>query len=109
MIEGDPRQFASQVVGRLLPHRGDPAIRQFVDEISAGAPAPWFRPLNPALHPPGTPLLRTLEGHLASVEGLAVTRDGKRVVSGSVDRTLKVWDVETGRVLNTLEGHSCPN
>src|ERR1039458_8902952 len=63
VIEKDPRQFASQVVGRLLPYRDAPAIQQFIDEIASGAPTPWLRPLHPALHPPGTPLLRTLEGH----------------------------------------------
>jgi len=35
-----------------------------------------------------------------------VTPDGKRVVSASWDHTLKAWDLETGRVLRTLEGHS---
>ena len=37
---------------------------------------------------------------------MAVTPDGKQVVSASKDKTLKVWDLETGRVLRTLEGHS---
>ena len=32
--------------------------------------------------------------------------DGRRVVSGSVDNTLKVWDVATGKCVATLEGHS---
>ena len=34
--------------------------------------------------------------------------DGRRVVSGSRDDTLKVWDVATGKCLATLEGHSDP-
>ena len=32
--------------------------------------------------------------------------DGRRVVSGSSDNTLKVWDVATGQCVATLEGHS---
>ena len=32
--------------------------------------------------------------------------DGRRVVSGSGDYTLKVWDVATGKCVATLEGHS---
>ena len=32
--------------------------------------------------------------------------DGQRVVSVSSDKTLKVWDIETGECLATLEGHS---
>ena len=32
--------------------------------------------------------------------------DGRRVVSASDDKTLKVWDVATGECLATLQGHS---
>ena len=32
--------------------------------------------------------------------------DGQRVVSASGDKTLKVWDVATGKCLATLKGHS---
>jgi WD40 repeat protein len=106
VIETEPREFASQVIGRLLSHRDSPAIQQFIDEIAAGAPEPWLRPLQPALHPPGTALLLTLEGHTAAVTSVAVAADGKRAVSASQDQTLRVWDLETGRVQHTLEGHS---
>ena len=37
--------------------------------------------------------------------GVSVSPDGRRVVSGSVDETLKVWDVATGKCVATL-GHS---
>jgi tricorn protease-like protein len=50
--------------------------------------------------------LRTLEGHSDFVVGVAVTPDGKRAVSASWDKTLKVWDLETGRAERTLEAHS---
>ena len=32
--------------------------------------------------------------------------DGKRVVSGSSDKTIRIWDAETGQQLKQLEGHS---
>ena len=38
--------------------------------------------------------------------GVAVFPDGRRVVSASWDKTLKVWDVATGECVATLEGHS---
>ena len=31
--------------------------------------------------------------------------DGKTVVSASLDKTLKIWDVELGTCKATLEGH----
>ena len=37
---------------------------------------------------------------------MAVTADGRRAVSASGDKTLKVWDLESGRELRTLDGHS---
>ena len=37
---------------------------------------------------------------------MAVTRDGRQAVSASDDKTLKIWDLETGAELGTLEGHS---
>ena len=40
---------------------------------------------------------RRLEGHGGSVECCAVTPDGSKLVTGSVDGTLKVWDV-TGEI-----------
>jgi WD40 repeat protein len=51
-------------------------------------------------------LIRNLVGHSAGVTACAVTPDGRRVVSASEDKTLKVWDLETGRTLATLEGHT---
>ena len=106
VISRDPGQFASQMVGRLFQYREMPAIEQFSEEVARGMNALWLRELHPALHPPGTALLRTLEGHSNWVNGVAVTADGNLAVSASVDHTLKVWDLESGRALRTLEGHS---
>jgi WD40 repeat protein len=51
--------------------------------------------------------LHTLAGHSASVTGVAVSRDGRRVVSASVDKTLKVWDLESGAKLHTDRAFQC--
>ncbi len=106
VIAQRPMEFASQIVGRLLAHEGIKAISDFTKYIAEGAPRPWLRPLWPSLHPPGTGLLRTLEGHSNFVNAVAITPDGQRVVSASWDQTVKVWDLESGRELRTLEGHS---
>jgi hypothetical protein len=96
VIAKDESQFASQMVGRLLPHRDQPAVREFADSVVKGAPRPWARLLRPTLHPPGTPLIRTLQGHSGRVHGVAVSPDGRRAVSASSDNKLKVWDLESG-------------
>jgi len=51
-------------------------------------------------------LLRTLVGHTGAVQSVAVTSDGRRAVSASLDSTLQVWDLETGVALHTLKGHT---
>jgi len=51
-------------------------------------------------------LLRSLEGHTDWVRAVAVSPDGRFIVSGSVDRTVKVWEAESGRLLRSLEGHT---
>ncbi|KAI9326222.1 WD40-repeat-containing domain protein [Obelidium mucronatum] len=48
----------------------------------------------------------TLVGHKNGVNATAVSSDGKTVVSGSNDKTVKLWSVETGECIKTLVGHS---
>jgi hypothetical protein len=105
VIEKEPLQFASQVVGRLLPHKSVAVIKQFSQEIAEAAPRPWLRPLWPGLDPPGMGLIRTLVGHSSIVRAVVVTPDGQCAVSGSDDETTKLWDLRTGRLLRTLVGH----
>jgi len=49
---------------------------------------------------------RVFKGHTDSVFAVAVTADGGRAVSGSRDKTVRVWDLEAGTPLATLEGHT---
>ena len=50
-------------------------------------------------------LIRTLEGHADSVTSVAVTPDGRFAVSGSRDRTARLWTLTTGTCLRVLKGH----
>ena len=45
-------------------------------------------------------------GHEDWIENLAFTPDGKRLITGSKDKTARVWDVATGQVLHVLKGHT---
>ncbi|KAK3326719.1 hypothetical protein B0H66DRAFT_637950 [Apodospora peruviana] len=49
---------------------------------------------------------QTLEGHGSYVYSVAFSPDLNLVVSGSGDKTVKIWDVATGHCTQTLEGHS---
>ena len=50
--------------------------------------------------------LLTLKEHTGGVSSVAVTSDGKRIVSGSNDQTVKVWDASKGQEEHTLNGHT---
>lgn len=45
-----------------------------------------------------------LKGHSELVYGIALTPEGRMVVTGSFDRTIKVWDTITGKVVKTFGG-----
>jgi hypothetical protein len=106
VIARTPEEFASQIVGRLLPYEGIETIAAFNKAVAEGVPRAWVKPLWPALHAPGMGLIRTLASHSDSVRGVAVTADGRRAVSASKDKTLKIWDLVSGIELGTLAGHS---
>jgi serine/threonine protein kinase/WD40 repeat protein len=47
---------------------------------------------------------RIFAAHSAQVESVAVAPDGKHVLTGSADRTMLLWDLETGEVLRSFQG-----
>jgi WD40 repeat protein len=48
----------------------------------------------------------TLNGHEASVSCIAFSHDGKKLASGSEDKTIKLWDVRGEKSIATLLGHA---
>ena len=56
-------------------------------------------------HVDGT-LVHTFKGHTGHVLGVAVTRDGQHIISGSQDRRVKVWSVATKSLVGDCIGHN---
>ena len=50
-------------------------------------------------------LVALLKGHENVVLGLAFSPDGKRLVSGSFDKTAIIWDVANHKLVHRLQGH----
>jgi WD40 repeat protein len=51
-------------------------------------------------------VVTTLEGHTSGVEDAAFSPDGQRIVTASIDKTARVWNEASGRLLTTLQGHT---
>merc|ERR1712216_262540 len=50
-------------------------------------------------------LFKILRAHILPLTNCAFNKSGDRFITGSYDRTCKVWDTNTGEELLTLEGH----
>jgi WD40 repeat protein len=50
--------------------------------------------------------VRTLLGHSGCIRGVVFLPDGRRALSGSSDKTARLWDLETGQELRRFTGHT---
>ncbi|SCO92738.1 related to RSA4-WD-repeat protein required for maturation and efficient intra-nuclear transport [Fusarium oxysporum] len=50
--------------------------------------------------------LLTLEGHSSPVNSVMFSHDSTKMASASYDKTVRIWDAETGDCERLLEGHS---
>ena len=65
--------------------------------------SPWLHMQNP--YRESDAFIRFFVGHKDIVTCLAVSPDGRFLVSGSKDRTVRIWDLESGLRKAVLEGH----
>src|SRR5262249_20712131 len=50
-------------------------------------------------------LLATLAGHADVVSGVAFRADGEKLATASFDKTVRIWDVKSHKLEQTLTGH----
>ena len=49
---------------------------------------------------------RRFEGHTGQIKAMAMSPDGKKLVTGGEDRVIRLWDVATGKPLHEFKGHT---
>lgn len=119
LIEGIPAQprgratntSSTQQTGALVQFH-KPAAGQQQRDGHGGAQTTSLMRLSEALQAQPRPewhkpwkLHKVIAGHLGWVRSVAVEPDNKWFVTGSGDRTIKVWDLASGQLRLTLTGH----
>ena len=55
-----------------------------------------------------TNAVSTLKGHSRSVDAICLIENGRTLVSSGADQSLRVWDVESGSLIRSLNQHTKP-
>jgi WD40 repeat protein len=103
-LSHDKSQLAGQLTVRLSSAIS-PGIAALLRTAHENRRGPRLRPLRFSVGMPSGAILQTLYGHAGKVCSVAITADGSHAVSGSYDRTVKVWDLNRGTQIWTLKGH----
>jgi WD40 repeat protein len=110
---GTASQFVAGLEGALFlkatkEREAEPIAAPVVIGTEGVSKVPASLPETPpaAVHAEDTQRQRTLAGHTGWVRTVAFSPDGATLASGSDDKMLILWDVQSGQQLRTLEGHT---
>ena len=101
----DRGHLASQLTGRLLDEDKDPRIVALLQKAGQSSTGFGLMPLLRSLEAPLGWLRTRMFGHEQGVRALVLSPDGSRLISGSRDQTIRVWDVAGNQPCRILHGH----
>ncbi|XP_071093648.1 NACHT domain- and WD repeat-containing protein 1-like [Haliotis cracherodii] len=94
-----PNELPSQLLGRIKQWDG-------LEDLQAGcknAPNYFLQPDRPVLTEPGGQLVNCLAGHKNEVYGIDMTNDSNFIVTCAYDRSVKIWDVASGKLVRSMD------
>ncbi|MCW5737134.1 MAG: TIR domain-containing protein [Enhydrobacter sp.] len=98
-----PCELAPQLIGRLTA--GDaPGLATSLSKARRLLKPSALWPSRPTLALPDAELQR-YDGHADCVTCAAILPGARHVLTGSRDKTLRLWDIDSGRTLQRLAGH----
>lgn len=86
---------------RVAPHSQALVLSRGTQQL---VPRKALQTMRPQWHPPWK-LMRVISGHLGWVRCIAVDPSNDWFATGSSDRTIKLWELASGRLKLTLTGH----
>jgi WD40 repeat protein len=104
VISKDKTQFSEQLFGRII-HQDIHPIKELLEQAKFNKQNSWLRPIKPSLVSSKEALIRVLEGHTQMIIDCSLSDDGKKGISASRDRTLRIWNLEIGSCVHILIGH----
>lgn len=101
----DRGHLASQLTGRLLDEGKDPQILALLLKAEQSSTSPGLMPLLRSLEAPLGWLRARMFSHEQGVKALLLTPEGSGFISGSLDGTIRVWDLDGNQPHRILRGH----
>jgi WD40 repeat protein/serine/threonine protein kinase len=86
--------------------RGDVEAVEKIRQVESGFGDEKFNQAWVAGDKPVGRLVRVLQGHSQNVTSVCFSRDGRFLISGSDDKTIRLWDVATGEEIRCFQGHT---
>ncbi len=99
-LDREPLQLPERLHGHLADEH-DAIIRRLL-AVAHPRWKSWLRPCFSCFAPPGGGLVHSLEGHIGGVHCVSFCGD-QMVISAGSDRSLRIWDIETGKCLRVIE------
>ena len=108
-LKKDVNQLANQLIGRLLFSK-EFEIQEFlasVREWQEDVGSIWLEPISSSLKHPISSLLNIFKGHNKIVSSIAIEISSEKMISGSIDGSLKAWSIDEGKNLSSwAEAHA---
>lgn len=70
------------------------------------APPPGYTNVTPGVENLTVAPVTALAGHTSDIYDLLLLRDGRTLVTASADETVRLWNLDTGALLRTLDQHT---
>lgn len=111
LLSENRRPLLRQLMDRLVekisvdPHREYHLFKARAFGVSSKPVSDLLvHPCQPA-KPRNLPQMQVLRAHVLPLTNCAFNKQGNMFITGSYDRTCKVWDTETGTEVHSLDGH----
>ncbi|MEO5332027.1 MAG: NB-ARC domain-containing protein [Magnetococcus sp. YQC-5] len=101
--ECDDIQETVQCLHTRLQH--DHELKELLPSLNINQYMPYLEPIHPLPDQPPLDRHRDEIGHTHRIASIRITRDGDKMITGSDDSTIKIWDIESKKLLKTLRGH----